>query len=89
MATLSSEVSFFGMVGTSGTLPLHYTEVLLDRLHAKDSALADFLDAFQDRSVAFFYRAFSKYHLPAAHRTVDDERGQLDPIANVRESLLS
>ncbi len=73
-------VSFFGLFGPAATLPTHYTETLLQRLHAKDHSLKDFLNAFQDRSLALFYRAWSKYRLPLAYGSTERSRGEIDPI---------
>jgi type VI secretion system protein ImpH len=80
------EVSFLGLVGPAGTLPVHYTEIVLERLHAKDESLRDFLDAFQNRCAAFFYRAWKKYRLPVAYASTDRKRGEADPVLS---SLLS
>ncbi len=52
------------LVGTLGTLPQHYSELLLKRIQLKDYSLRDFLDAFQHRSASFFYRAWRKYRFP-------------------------
>jgi type VI secretion system protein ImpH len=57
-------VLFFGLTGTQGVLPLHYTEMLIARKGQKDHALADFLDLFHHRLVSLFYRAWAK-HRPA------------------------
>jgi type VI secretion system protein ImpH len=59
-------VLFFGLTGTQGVLPLHYTELLIERKSAKhsDSVLADFLDLFNHRLVSLFYRAWAKHRLP-------------------------
>ena len=81
-------VSFLGLVGPAGTLPVHYTETVLQRLHAKDASLGDFLDAFQDRGIALFYRAWKKYRLPLAFASSDPARGKLDPVLNAILALL-
>jgi type VI secretion system protein ImpH len=57
-------VLFFGLTGTQGVLPLHYTEMLVARKGQKDHALADFLDLFNHRLLSLFYRAWAK-HQPA------------------------
>lgn len=71
-------VSFLGLVGAAGTLPTHYTEFVLQRVHAKDTSLRDFLALFQDREAAFFYRAWKKYRVPAAFHAAAG--GDPDPI---------
>jgi type VI secretion system protein ImpH len=37
-------VEFMGLYGPSGVLPQHYTQLIIDRLRRKDSALRDFCD---------------------------------------------
>jgi type VI secretion system protein ImpH len=66
-------VAFLGLAGPCGVLPQHYTSLLLRRLRLRDTALADFLDLFNHRLTALFYRAWEKYRLPFAH-----ERHRLD-----------
>jgi type VI secretion system protein ImpH len=49
-------VNFLGLAGSSGPLPLAYTELLIERLWHKDTALRDFLDIFNHRLVSLMYR---------------------------------
>jgi type VI secretion system protein ImpH len=71
---LEMVVSFLGLTGPSGVLPLHYTALLLRRLRDKDTSLRDLLDVFHHRLVSLFYRAWEKYRLPFAY-----ERSRLTP----------
>ncbi len=51
-------VSFFGMFGPNGALPLHLTEYARNRArNAADPTMAAFLDVFHHRMVSLFYRA--------------------------------
>ena len=54
-------VNFMGLIGPIGTLPLHYTELVIARLLARDHTLQDFLDIFHHRIISLFYQAWLKY----------------------------
>ena len=62
------EVSFFGLFGSQGILPQHYTELMLSRLKQKDTSLVDFLDLFNHRLSSLFYRAWEKHQFPVQLR---------------------
>lgn len=66
-------VNFMGMLGISGVMPTHYTEIAMDRLRYRDTAMWSFLDIFTHRSVSMFFRAWEKYRFPVAY-----ERGRDD-----------
>ena len=55
-------VTFLSLAGTSGILPWHYTQLLIDRMREKDFGLRDFLDLFNHRLLAQFYRGWEKCH---------------------------
>jgi type VI secretion system protein ImpH len=66
-------VNFMGMVGVSGVLPIHYTELALDRIRHRDTSMWAFLDIFTHRSVSMFYRAWGKYRFPVSYERGNDE----------------
>lgn len=61
---LRLRTAVMGLLGVNGALPLHYTE----RIAAWEQATGDagpraFYDAFSNRQVALFYRAWAKYRV--------------------------
>ncbi|MEP6848463.1 MAG: type VI secretion system baseplate subunit TssG [Acidobacteriota bacterium] len=66
-------VTFMGMVGVSGILPTHYTELVLDRIRQRDTAMWAFLDIFTHRAVSMFYRAWGKYRFPIGYEHGNDD----------------
>lgn len=50
-------VNVLGLAGAHGPLPAPFSEVLLERLWAKDPAFRDFLDIFNHRLVSMLHRA--------------------------------
>jgi len=71
------EVNFMGLTGPLGLLPHAYTELLMDRIRQKDSALRDFLDLFHHRLISLFYQAWEKYRFTIAY-----ERGERDRFSH-------
>ncbi len=70
-------VSFLGLLGANGPLPLHLTEYARDRErnHA-DPTFARFLDIFHHRIISLFYRAWA-----SCQKTVNLER-EHDPAGD-------
>ena len=66
-------INFMGMVGISGALPSHYTELVLDRIRHRDTAMWAFLDVFTHRAVSMFYRAWAKYRFPVGYQRGNDD----------------
>ena len=63
-------VRFLGLLGPNGPLPHHITEFIIGRiLSAKDHTHARFLDVFNHRFIALFYRAWA-----SAQKSVDYDR---------------
>lgn len=66
-------VNFMGMAGVSGVLPQPYTDLVLDRVRHRDTAMWAFLDIFTHRSVSLFYRAWRKYRFPIGYERGNDD----------------
>jgi type VI secretion system protein ImpH len=68
-------VRFFGLYGPQGSMPLHITEYVRERLRFRgDATAARFLDIFHHRLLAFFYRAWAQAQPTVHHDRVDDDR---------------
>jgi len=65
-------VNFMGVVGVSGVMPTHYTELVMDRNRHRDTAMWAFLDIFTHRAVSLFYRAWMKYRFPVGYERGED-----------------
>ena len=50
-------VNCFGMIGPSGVLPLHYTEMLVDQAAQKSAAAKEFVDLLNHRWIELYYLA--------------------------------
>lgn len=60
-------VNFMGLTGPLGVLPYPYSELIVERLHAKDQGLASFLDIFNHRSISLFFRAWLRSRLHVSY----------------------
>jgi len=64
----------FGMFGPNGALPFHLTEFAFERRrHHEDAAVSDFINLFQHRLTALFYRAWADSDPVASHSRPDDD----------------
>jgi type VI secretion system protein ImpH len=70
-------VNFTGLTGPSGVLPYPYSTLVLERLAARDGALAAFLDLFHHRVASLLHRAWEKHRFAQRH-----VRGGGDPLAH-------
>jgi type VI secretion system protein ImpH len=87
----------FGMFGPNGALPFHLTEFVFERhRHHEDAALSDFVNLFQHRLTALFYRAWADSDPVACHSRPDDDDfavflgaliGVFDESARNRDSI--
>jgi type VI secretion system protein ImpH len=64
----------FGVFGPNGALPFHLTEHAFERQrHHEDGAVSDFINMFQHRLAALFYRAWAEADPVASHARPDDD----------------
>ncbi len=68
-------VTFLGLLGTNGPMPLCITEYIYDRLHNhRDETLASFLDIFNHRMISLFYRAWACNQQTVSHDRREEDR---------------
>jgi type VI secretion system protein ImpH len=62
------DLACFGLIGPAGTLPRHYTSLVVERFRRfRDTTLREFLDIFVQRMAALLYRAWAKYRPAVQH----------------------
>jgi type VI secretion system protein ImpH len=81
-------VSFLGLTGPKGVLPVHYTETVVDQAAFGDTALADFLDLFNNRLVSLFYQAWEKYQAATAFEHSRREITSRDQVTSALLDLI-
>jgi type VI secretion system protein ImpH len=78
------QVRLFGLLGPNGPLPIHVTEYVRERLrNAGDPAMSRFLDLFNHRFLALFYRAWAQ-----AQPHVNRDRPETDRFAGFIGSFI-
>ena len=73
------------LAGANGPLPLPFTEWLLARRAARETAMSDFLDIFNHRFLSFLYRSRQK-HAPGLNGRAPDDAALtacLDALGNL------
>jgi type VI secretion system protein ImpH len=76
-------VNFMGLIGPQGLLPLYYTQLVMERLRVRDTALRDFLDIFNHRGISLFYQAWERYRF-----AIHYERGRQDRLSQYLLDLI-
>ena len=93
------DLACFGMIGPSGTLPRHYSSLVVERFRRfRDTALREFLDIFVQRMTALLCRAWAKYRPAVQHEATSfigvgaawDEAAESprDPVTGAVASLV-
>ena len=70
-------MNFMGLFGPLGALPLYYSEMIRERLRAKDTTMVAFFNIFNHRMISLFYQAWEKYRFTIAY-----ERGERDRFSH-------
>lgn len=83
-----AEVNIFGLTGSAGVLPYHYSELVQQRLRLRDSTLKAFFDLFNSRLIHIFHKAWRKYRLAFSYEyhKLSAKRGE-DAFTRVLSSL--
>jgi len=77
-------VAVMGLYGPMGVLPLHDTQRMIDDRNTP-SCERDFLDLFNHRILALFYRSWSKHFLPVNYEESFAPAAPLDTLSLRRE----
>ena len=67
-------VNFMGLTGPLGMLPLAYSEMVLERLRARDRTMRDFFDIFNHRMISLFCQAWEKYRFSVPYERRERDR---------------
>jgi type VI secretion system protein ImpH len=76
-------VNFMGLVGAQGVLPLVYSDLINERLRARDRSMLEFFDIFHHRMISLFYQAWEKHRF-----WVNFERNEPDPMSGYLRHLI-
>src|SRR5581483_6068628 len=76
-------LNFMGLTGPQGVLPLFYTQMIIERVRAKDTVMLEFFDIFNHRMISLFYQGWEKYRFAISY-----ERGELDKMSQALLHLI-
>lgn len=91
------QVDGFGLTGSNGILPHHYTATLLQQLKQKNPAMRDYFDLFNHRSLSLLYQAWEKYRFEIGYsrarnsknkHTLGTQKRNTDPFTQAMASLI-
>ena len=80
-------VTFMGLTGSSGALPMHYSEEILVQNRRKNYALRDFFDMFNHRAISFYYRGWEKYHVQYTFESKRRQGENNDPLTLMLKNI--
>lgn len=80
-------ITFMGLTGPAGVLPMHYSETILEQNRNKDYAMRDFFDLFNHRAASLHYRGWEKYRVQYSFERTRREGKRQDPLSHVVANL--
>jgi type VI secretion system protein ImpH len=86
-ACIEMTVAFIGLTGPLGVLPEHYLDLLYEQTRRRDTALRDFFDLFNHRTISLFYRAWEKFRPALGYERALREGGGTDPMSRLLSAL--
>lgn len=78
--------TILGLLGQSGALPLHYTEVTLEHIAIKNHAINDFISLFNEKLLQLLYKAWERSRFYIAF---ENHQANKSPIINFLASLIN
>ncbi len=84
----SLSVTFLGLTGPRGALPVAYTELAIDREAFGDPSFTAFLDIFNHRLIELFYQAWKKHHFVVNYEEAQRESLREDDFTSYLFDLI-
>jgi len=81
-------VTFLGMTGPQGVLPVAYTELAVDQEAFGDRSFSEFLDVFNHRLIELFYQAWKKHHFVIGYQEAQREPSREDTFTTYLLDLI-